>query len=71
MSALAQGDRVVAKQSDDLYVEIFAGRIGTIVGTHREWGGIVARVRFPDDEEHTFYADGLRRVRGKEVGHAS
>lgn len=61
---IAQGDRVQAKK-DDGYEDEFAGRIAVVTRTERQWGGVVAYVRFDDGETDSFYADGLRRVREK------
>jgi hypothetical protein len=61
--AIVTGDKVQAKTDDECYVDSFSGRVGTVVETHREWGGIVATVQFPGGYRSTFFADGLRRVR--------
>lgn len=60
---LAQGDKVIAKKADADYCETFAGRVGIVVATWRERGEVVAKVWFGNDEYHTFFVAGLRRVR--------
>ena len=60
---IAPHDRVVAKKGDELYEEEFGGEIGVVTRTERQYGGIVAYVRFSNLREASFFADGLRRVR--------
>lgn len=61
--SLAQGDYVRAKKGDETYADTFAGRTGVVVRTERQWGGIVAYVRFEGGYVSSFFADGLRRVK--------
>ena len=61
--SIVAGDTVRAKKGDELYSEEFANATAVVTETHREFGGIVAKVRFSDGRLASFYVAGLQRVR--------